>query len=184
MVTLEPWVWRDDWISRALLYPGRSFFLGFGAFAIVWIAVAAITRSVVLLVPIVAILLLYAAVHLATVGLHHPRLLFILDKLPALPGDGFIGRVEVASIPEREVRASLACIRWPHADDEETWWSDEQVIPRTRIRGAIPIDFCAPFGTREIPEGEDVVWRLSVQVGETGATFEVPVFPTPMPSPP
>lgn len=176
-MTMEPWFWRNDWLSRWLVYSSHPMSLG-------WIVLALLVAMLwpPLLVPVLGLLLLYGAVRLATIGLHHPRLVLVLDHLPQYPGDGFTGRVHAASLPEGEIRASLACICWPHSRDEQTWWSDEHVIARRR--GEIPIDFCAPFGTREIPEGEDVVWRLSIEAGELKGTFEVPVFPSPMPSPP
>jgi hypothetical protein len=193
----EPWLWREDWVSRRLVYSNRARSLGLLVFAVFWTGFGSAMAYVIidtqtspfrwlmLLVPTVGILLLYGGVRLALLGFRYPQFVLILDKVPLRPGQRFAARVEAPSIPDVKIRTSLSCIRWPQREQEQTLWTDAHVIPRYEVRGTplvIPIDFNLPFDARETSESDEIIWRLSVEIGgvpgspDVKGTFEVPVF--------
>ncbi len=193
----EPWLWREDWVSLRSVYSNRGRSLGLLAFAVFWTGFGSAMaylfidtqtspfRWLMLLIPIFGILFLYGGVRLAILGFRYPQFVLILDKVPLQPGQRFAARVEAPSIPDGRIRTSLSCIRWPQREQEETVWTDSHVIPRHDVRGTppvMPIDFRLPLDARETSESDEIIWRLSVEIGgEPGSpdvkgTFEVPVF--------
>lgn len=193
----EPWLWREDWASRRMVYSNRGRSLGLLVFALFWTGFGSAMaylfidtqtspfRWLMLLVPTLGILFLYGGVRLAILGFRYPQFVLILDKVPLRPGEQFAARVEAPSIPEGKIRTSLSCIRWPQREQEQTLWTDDHGIARYEVHGTppvIPIDFSLPIDARETSESDEIIWRLSVEMGgvpgspDVKGTFEVPVF--------
>lgn len=193
----EPWLWREDWVSRRMVYSNRSRGLGLLLFALFWTGFGSAMaylfiqnhstpfRWLMLLIPFSGLLFLYGGVRLAILGFRYPQFILVLDKVPLRPGERFAARVEARSIPDGKIRTSLSCIHWPRREQEETIWTDDHGVARYEVHGTplvIPIHFVLPIHARETSESDEIIWRLSVEIGgvpgspDVKGTFEVPVF--------
>lgn len=196
----EPWLWREDWASRRMVYSNRSRGLGLLFFALFWTGFGSAMaylfiqnhttpfRWLMLLIPAFGLLFLYGGARQAILGFRHQQFTLILDKVPIRVGERFTGRVEVESIPDGRIRTKLFCFKSANREEKRTLWDAEHGIPRSYVRGtplSIPIDFDIPFDGRQTSESDEITWRLAVEIGkvegspDAAGEFDVPVFDPP-----
>jgi len=196
----EPWMWRRDWVDRAVQDTAtiKPAFLWF--FAILWILISLPFVFVfrdrqhepafyfVMLFPFVGVCVMIAALYQTLRRHKYGVSLCRLEHLPIPIGTVCRGEIEakVAEVPERGFQVRLSSIRRiirgsgkSRSVDESVLWQDEQIIGTGAAMPGpsgmrIPFRFAIPAECEPADESnpnDAVLWRLEVAAEVPGIDY-------------
>lgn len=223
----EPWMWNREWVDRRISDGSRASVVALWFFTLIWNGISAPVLCLIpaelakgnrgiwiaLLFPLAGIGFIVAAVRATLRRMRYRESFFVLDSLPARPGDVMRGRVEIpvertALASGSSIVATLTCIHRrvtgsgkSRSTSETARWQEIVPIPLASVGmmaagSTLPIAVALPD---DVPQtdvrnpNDATIWRLGVEADVPGidyaATFELPVFrtahaPSAMPSSP
>jgi hypothetical protein len=199
----EPWLAREDWAARRVVYKPVRGALGVLAFALLWCAIS-FPGCILILVrpkesawlwlaaifPLIGLFLLLGAFYGVKSALHYGTATLLLPAVPLKLGSNVRTRVELKNAPEDGVTMRVVSVSRTARKsnrDRVLWQHEAPIAPGAIQRTAgggvsVPIEFDLPAGGQPVheiqPGYEEVLWLLELKGagGDFDVRFELPVF--------
>ncbi len=169
----KPWMWRNDWASRAIKDSNKSGAIGLWIFALLWnsisfpmafliarpeLAEGNLAALLILLFPLVGVFLLIGAIYQTLRSMKFGTSTCHLEHVPIVPGRTFRGDIELTTdaTPQNGYRLRIASMRAVttgtgknRSTSERLLWDAEIVVDtsaaiRSPIGTRIPFVFATP----------------------------------------